>query len=69
MKIVLDLSKSINNYQWEDKGELKEHIFNMLNELWDLYNETEEIMSVEKHNRLYDILDMFNKFEIKESEE
>lgn len=69
MKIELDLSKSINNYHWEDKEELKEHIFNMINELWELYNETEEIMSVEKHNRLYDILDMFNKYEIKESEE
>ena len=68
MKIELDLSKSINNYHWKDKEELKEHISNMINELWKLYNEMGENMSDDEYNRLYDILDMFNKFEIKESE-
>lgn len=68
MKIELDLSKSFNNYHWEDKEELKYHILVMVNELWELYNKTEESMSVEERNKLYDILDMFNKFEIKESE-
>ena len=39
----------------------------MKNELWEMYNETEDIMCDNKHNRLYDILDMFEKFEVKEN--
>ena len=75
MKIVLDLKHSYNNYEWEDKEELKKYIEeNMLPILWNLYNKNSdnvdsfrEDLSTEELNRLYDILDMFNKYEIKES--
>ena len=66
MKVVLDLKKSFNNYHWIDKEELEDYIKYMKNELWEMYNETDEIMSENKHDRLYDILDMFEKFEVKE---
>lgn len=66
MKIVLDLKKSFNNYHWKNEEELKDYIKYMKNELWEMYNETDEIMSDNKHDRLYDILDMFEKFEVKE---
>ena len=68
MKVVLDLKKSFNNYYWKDKEELEDYIKYMKNELWEMYNETEETMSENKHDRLYDILDMFESFEIKESD-
>ena len=64
MKIILDLDKSFNNYNWESEEELEKYIQYMKNELWEMYNETEEIMCDNKHNRLYDILDMFNSFKI-----
>lgn len=66
MKVILDLKKSFNNYYWKDKEELEDYIKYMKNELWEMYNETDEIMSENKHDRLYDILDMFEKFEVKE---
>lgn len=69
MKIELDLNKSFNNYHWKDKKELSNYIESMVSELWGLYNEMGENMSDDEYNRLYDILDMFNNFEIKESEE
>ena len=68
MKIVLDLKKSFNNYHWKNEEELKDYIKYMKNELWEMYGETEDIMSDNKHDRLYDILDMFESFEIKECE-
>ena len=68
MKIILDLKHSYNNYHWNNKEELEDYIKYMKNELWEMYNETEETMSENKHDRLYDILDMFEKFEIKESD-
>lgn len=66
MKVVLDLKKSFNNYHWKNEEELKDYIKYMKNELWEMYDETDEIMSDNKHDRLYDILDMFESFEIKE---
>ena len=68
MKVVLDLKKSFNNYHWKNEEELKDYIKYMKNELWEMYEETEDIMSDNKHNRLCDILDMFESFEIKECE-
>lgn len=68
MKIILDLKHSYNNYYWTNKEELEDYIKYAINELWEMYNETEETMSENKHDRLYDILDMFNSYEIKESE-
>lgn len=73
MKIELDLSKSYNNYHWKDKEELNDYIKSMKSILWECYNEyfieNENVdTSDEYKNRFYDILDMFEKFEIKESE-
>lgn len=63
MKIVLDLTYSINNYDWTDADKLKEHIENNIKPiLWELYDD--ENISVEERNRLYDLLDMFNIYEI-----
>lgn len=68
MKIILDLKHSYNNYYWNSKEELEDYIKYAINELWEMYSETEETMSENKHDRLYDILDMFEKFEVKESD-
>ena len=72
MKIVLDLKKSFNHYHWEDKEELKEYIYSMLNVLWQYYQDNiqdDHDPSDEIYTRFYDILDMFNSFEIiKESD-
>ena len=63
MKIVLDLKKSLNNYDWNNIEELKKHIENDIKPmLWELYDS--ENISVEEQNRLYDLLDMFNVYEI-----
>lgn len=68
MKIVLDLKHSFNNYEWNDKEELKDFVENILkSDLWSLYNS--ELLTDEMQDRLYDILDMFTSYEIKGSEE
>lgn len=71
MKIILDLSRSGNHYNWEDKKELEEYINSMKNILWRLYESMQDDYdaSDEEYNRLYDILDMFSVFEIKGDEE
>ena len=68
MKIILDLEESFNHYHWEDPKELEEYIKEMLNILWKWYGETiiYEYEDTEIKTRFYDILDMFNSFEIKE---
>lgn len=72
MKIELDLSKSMSNYEWDNEEELKDFIDNyMLKTLWELYNKNdlehnENNLSEEEQNKLYDILDMFRKYEVKE---
>ena len=72
MKIELDLSKSMSNYEWENEEELKDFIDNyMLKTLWKLYYKNdlehdENSFSEEEQNKLYDILDMFRKYEVKE---
>lgn len=67
MKIVLDLKHSYNNYEWENKEDLKDFIDNILkSDLWELYNSN--LLDTDLQDRLYDILDMFNKYEIIESE-
>lgn len=71
MKIILNLEKSMSNYEWETE-ELKDFIDNyMLKTLWDLYSKNdlehnENNLSEEEQNKLYDILDMFRNYEIKE---
>lgn len=71
MKIILDLDKSMNNYEWEDKKELKDFIDNyMLPTLWELYDkynfESEtDVFTDEEVNKLYDILDMFRDYKLK----
>lgn len=68
MKIVLDLSKSINNYNWLFKDNLKEHINETLDLLDELLLELKEQdkLHIEDTtlNRFYDILDMFSSYEI-----
>lgn len=71
MKVVLDLKKSFNNYHWEDKEELEAYILYMKQVLWEFYKEESENGADMEDNilfRLYDILDMFEKFEVKESD-
>ena len=71
MKIILDLDKSMSNYEWEDKKELKDFIDNyMLPTLWELYDkynfESEtDVFTDEEVNKLYDILDMFRDYKLK----
>ena len=71
MKVVLDLKHTYNHYHWEDKEELTNYIDNMKYQLWKFYNDNilEEEMDDDILNRLYDILDMFNSFEIVEKGE
>ena len=64
LRIILDLSKSINNYEWNDKEELKEHIKDILDTLNDLYNKKDDLLSEDDSNRVYDMIDMFSSFEI-----
>jgi hypothetical protein len=74
MKIVLDLSKSYNNYHWNDTKELKDYIKYMKMVLWKYYNDylndegiyTTENTSENDKDRFYDILDMFESFEVYE---
>jgi hypothetical protein len=69
MKIELDLSKSYSNYEWDNKNELKDFIDNyMLRTLWKLYdrNEDKNFLTDEEQNKLYDILDMFREYKVKE---
>ena len=64
MKIILNLKKSINNYDWESKEKLENWLEDeILRTLWRLYDENDDL-SVEQSNRLYDILDMFSSYEI-----
>lgn len=66
MKIVLDLEHSINNYDWQDKEELKRYIELMKYDLNELYYILEEKEDIEDTYiiRLYDMFDMFSKYEI-----
>lgn len=67
MKIILDLDKSINNYDYDEK-EIKMVIESSLNTLWNKYDyECESFEEDEEHFALYNILDMFRSFEIKEN--
>ena len=72
MKIILNLEKSMSNYEWETEEELKDFIDNyMLKTLWEFYNKNdlehnENNLSEEEQNKFYDILDMFRNYEIKE---
>ena len=71
MKITLDLKKSFNHYHWEDKEELKEYIEHTLEVLWKYYQDNiqdDNNPSDEIYVRYYDILDMFNSFEIQDRE-
>jgi hypothetical protein len=66
MKVVLDLSKSINNYLYQDKDDLDGYIKSMLKRLDELYRDLEQDDNIDDDtlNRLYDILDMFSSYEI-----
>ncbi len=69
MKVVLDLKKSFNNYHWKDKELLEDYIKYMKQVLWEFYEEESGNGADMEDNvlfRLYDILDMFESFEIKE---
>lgn len=68
MKIELQLDKSFNNSHWNNKEELKDYIEYMKLVLWDLYGDfdTNDRLTENELMRLYDILDMFEKYEIKE---
>lgn len=70
MKIILDLDHSFNNYHWEDKEELKEYIKSMKGILWKWYDETirDEYEDTEIKTRFYDMLDMFESFEVEKRE-
>lgn len=76
MKIILDLDHSFNNYHWEDKEELEEYIKIMKEQLWkyyDMYFTMESENMIEEFdddfiNRFYDILDMFESFEVEKRE-
>lgn len=74
MKVILDLKKSFNNYEWDDIKELKDFIDNyMLDTLWKFYDKNNlesgsDLLTDEEINKLYDILDMFSNYEIKESD-
>lgn len=73
-KIILDLTHSMNNYEWEDVEELEDRIRDVLSMLWEFYSKTEDVniryFGVEERNALYDLLDMFERrdFITKESE-
>lgn len=62
MKIILDLNKSMNNHELKNKKELETHLNNIFDTLWGLYHKLDE----EEKNSLYDLLDMFRNYEIKE---
>lgn len=70
MKVVLDLKHSINHYNWLFKDELKDYIDGMLDELNILYvilRDTDKIhIDDTTLNRLYDVLDMFSQYDIKQ---
>lgn len=74
MKIILDLDKSFSNYDWDNKKELKDFIDNyMLDILWKFYDKNNlesgnDYLTEEEVNKLYDILDMFRNYEIKEGD-
>lgn len=66
-KIVLDLKHSMNNYEWDNVDELDERIRDVLSMLWEFYSKTEDVnvryFGVEERNALYDLLDMFDKYD------
>lgn len=66
MKVVLDLSKSINSYLYQDKDDLDGYIKSMLKRLDELYRDLEQDDNIDDDtlNRFYDILDMFSSYEI-----
>lgn len=69
MKILLNLNKSFNNYDWKDKEELKQYIYDMLEIMWEYYQDyiqEDTDPSDEIHNRFYNLLDMFSSFEVLE---
>lgn len=68
MKVILDLNKSFNNYHWEDKKELEDYIIEIKSVLWYLYDKDirEQYADTDEKTRFYDLLDMFEKFEVKE---
>lgn len=69
MKIELDLNSSYSNSEWDNKIELIDFIDNyMLRTLWKLYdrNEDKNFLTDEEQNKLYDILDMFREYKVKE---
>lgn len=70
MKVILDLKHSFNNYYWEDKKELEGYIKSSLGILWKWYDEfiRDEYEDTEEKTRFYDLLDMFESFEVKESD-
>lgn len=67
MKILLDLNKSFSNRYWVDSVELEDYIKYMKNVLWEFHDKAGDVDDNE-YERLYDILDMFESFEIKESD-
>ena len=70
MKIVLDLESNTNDFMVENKEELKEYIEDMKEIFNKLYEDTRDsgdrcdFVSSEEHNRFYDILVFFEKYEI-----
>lgn len=70
MKVVLDLSKSINNYMYDSKDDLEGYIKSMLKRLDVLYRDLEQDDNIDDDtlNRFYDILDMFSNYEIIEKQ-
>lgn len=74
-KIMLDLTHSMNNHEWDNVEELDDRIRDVLSMLWEFYSKTEDVnvryFGVEERNALYDLLDMFERrdYFTKESEE
>ena len=71
-KIILDITRSINNHEWDNTRDLDDRIRDIGSILWDLYDRSQWMQNVsdEERNALYDILDMFSRYDlIKESEE
>ena len=70
MKIVLNLENNIDNFMVENKEELKKYIEDMKDIFNKLYEDTRDdgdrydFVSDEEHNRFYDILVFFEKYEI-----
>lgn len=66
-KIVLDLKHSMNNYEWDNADELDERIRDVLSILWEFYSKIEDVnvryFGVEERNALYDLLDMFDRYD------